>query len=92
MNSLTQQTTDKQEQKKLVKFFNLQFRKMMEQCHKKCITTKNKGKLGIAEKACTDRCVIKYIQTTAYVNELLNSFSQEVDQTLQMQQQQSQQK
>jgi len=41
--------------------------RMNRECHQKCIPKPRDGDLSVAEMACIDRCVPKYLETHALV-------------------------
>lgn len=53
------------------------FNKLVDNCHKKCITTAySEGELNKNESNCLDRCVAKYFETNVKVGEHMQQMGQ----------------
>ena len=47
--------------------------RMLRECHAKCIPKPRDGDLGVAEMACLDRCVPKYLETHELVGKEIDT-------------------
>jgi hypothetical protein len=47
--------------------------RMFRECHQKCIPKPRDGDLSVAEMACIDRCVPKYLETHSLVGDEIDS-------------------
>lgn len=47
--------------------------RIVSECHQKCVPKPRDGELSIAEMACVDRCVPKFVETLAYVTKELEA-------------------
>jgi len=47
--------------------------RMLRECHAKCISRPREGDLAIAEMACLDRCVPKYLETHEIVGKEIDT-------------------
>lgn len=53
------------------------FNRLIESCHKKCISSYQEGDLTKQEGLCLDRCVYKYFEVNAKVGELMQNMGQQ---------------
>jgi hypothetical protein len=47
--------------------------RIVAECHQKCVPKPRDGELAIAEMACVDRCVPKFVETLALVTKELEA-------------------